>query len=116
MSKSGHIVLGLLDKKTRLVADSHCFIMQEIVNTKDGDIWVGKYFYSQLGDVIRGYIKRKARKAGKTVISSKPLLDIIDLIASLEKTVKEVGESLEKQFAEIKNDPIEKSIKESENR
>lgn len=111
MGKHGYIILGLLDKKTRIVADSHCFIVQEIVKTKDGDLWAGKYFYSQLGDAIRGYIKHKARSSKKKIISSKPLLDLLDLIASLEKTVKEVGERLEKQFTEIRNDPVEKAIK-----
>ena len=113
MAKSGHVILGVLDNKTRLAADSHCFVLQDLIDTKDGKVWVGKYFYSQLGDAIRGYIKRKARKSGKKVISSKPLLDLIDLITSLEKTVKEVGENLEKQFDKIKNDPVEKSINES---
>lgn len=112
MGKSGYILLGLLDNKTRIVADTHCFIVQERVKTKDGDIWAGKYFYSQLGDAIRGFIKHKARSSRKKVISSKPLLDLIDLIASLEKTVKEVGERLEKQFEVIRSDPVEKSIKE----
>jgi len=112
MSKSGYVILGLLDKKTRLVADRHCFIIQELIKTKDGAIWAGKYFYGHLGYAIRGYIKHKARSRRNKVISSKPLLDLIDLIASLEKTVKEVGESLEKQFEVIRSDPVEKSIKE----
>ena len=113
MGKTGYIILGLLDKKTRLVADSHCFIVQETVNTKDGEIWVGKWFYSWLGDAIKGYIKHKAKKSKKNVISSKPLLDLVDLIASLEKNVKEVGERLEKQFEGLRNDPVEKAIKDA---
>ena len=120
MGRSTYLILGLLDSKTRLVADTHCFIMQKLVDPKEGkikegDTWIGKYFYSKLGDAIRGYIKHEARGNKKKVISSKPLLDLIDLINSLENTVKEVGERLEKQFEVIRNDPVEKSIKDTKN-
>ena len=113
MGKTGYTILGILDKKTRLVADSHSFVIQEMIKTKDGYIWVGKWFYSWLGDAIKGYIKHKARTSNKNVINSKPLLDIIDLIDSLEKTIKEVGDSLSKQFAIIRNDPVEKAIRDA---
>ena len=116
MGKSGHTILGLLDKKTRIVADSHCFIVQKMADPKEDrdieELWVGKYFYSNLGEAIRGYIKHIARSSKKNISSSKPLLDLLDLIASLEKTVKEVGERLEKQFEALRNDPVENSIKE----
>jgi hypothetical protein len=89
-------VLGLLDNKTRLVADKRCFIIQALHE----EVWVPKYYYSDLGFAIKGYAKYLAKKQGKRVSNSAPLMEIFDLLASLEKTIKEVGNRLSKEWKE----------------
>lgn len=109
--RRGPNILGSLDKDTRLVADKHCFMLQKEIKAKDGSmVWYSAYFYSSLGDALRGFIKHKARKAGLKVPNSKPMLDILDLIASLERTVLEVGDKLSKEWQSIVSDPIERVI------
>ena len=96
-------VLGILDKNTRLVADKNSFMLQErIKDTVDG--WASKYYYSNLEYAIRGYAKRLARKQKRKVANSAPLMDILDLLASLETTIKDVGIKLSKEW-----DKLEKS-------
>lgn len=109
-----YTILGLLDKGTRLVADSHAFILQFKKKVGKDQIWASTYYYSALGDAIRGYAKHAARKKGRKVPNTKPLLDLIDLVTVLEKTVKDVGESLSTKWASIMDDPIERAIFEEE--
>lgn len=108
-SKKTKRVLGLLDKKTRLAADSHSFVLEKMVNIKDDDgnvekVWTSRYFYSDLRNAIRGYVKHKARESGKTTIDSKPLLDLLDLVSNLEKTIEKVADKLSREWKEKQNE------------
>lgn len=101
-------VLGYFDKKTRLAASSHAFVIQ--VRDDKSDLladWNSLYFYVWIGDAIRGYVKHLARKKGKVMELSKDLNSLLDKVASLERTVKDVAESLSKQFEQRITDPIE---------
>lgn len=100
-------VLGYFDKKTRLAASSHAFVIQVQDAKVTPEDWKAIYFYVWIGDAIRGYVKHLARKKGKVVELSKDLNSLLDKVSSLEKTVKDVAESLSKQFEQRITDPIE---------
>jgi hypothetical protein len=113
MSKgSNYIVLGILDHKTRLVADRHGFMLQmkrEDKNKKT--VWASQYYYSELGAAIRGYAKHTARRR-KNKTAPKTLMDLLDLVSSLEKKIVEIGDRLSKEWRTLMEDPIERSIAE----
>lgn len=112
-------ILGLLDAKTRLACDRHAFIIQFLKRGKNRetgeheDMWIGQYYYSDLGSAIRGYVKHYARRKGKKLVNEKPLLDIIALIGRLEERITKVGENLSAEWHALQEDPVEKLIEQT---
>ena len=93
-------VLGTLDISTRLMIDSHSFVIQVLDVSKDGvETWKSKYYYSTIQDAVRGYCKLVSRKKKSKTVTSKPLLDLLDHIASLEKTITDACDRLSKDLA-----------------
>ena len=104
-------VIGYLDKGTRIVATKHCFVIQIKEKMKSGEIiWPGRYFYSWLGDAIRGYAKYLAKKRNKAISSSESIFALLDRVAALERTIQEVGDRLNKAFEQKQTDPIEQAL------
>ena len=99
-------VLGLFDKKTRLVLDARAFVIQIFhipekgENVNDGT-WKSTFYYSTLPDSIRGYCKyiSKDRKPKKVI--SKPVLDLLDLVSELEKTITKSCAMLSSEFKKL---------------
>lgn len=106
-------ILGELDKKVRLCADSHGFILQEkkITEKKKEVLWVSKYYYSTIQYAIQGYAKYLAKKGIKKQ-HTKPLLDLLDLVNELNCKITEVGKKLSKEWKDLQTDPIEKLVAE----
>ena len=112
MSKqSNYVILGVLDHKTRLVADRHAFIIQKKCEDKGVVVWASQYYYSELGSAIRWYAKHTARSKSKKT-APQTLRDLLDLVASLENKIVEIGDRLSKDWKAIMDDPIERSIAE----
>jgi len=104
---TGYHILGLLDSHTRLVSDTHTFIIQKLRITKDKQaVWTSHYYYAEIGDAIRGYAKYSARVKGRKMPNTKPLLDLLDLVKNLELSIYKVGDRLSKEWSSISQDPI----------
>ena len=103
-------VLGRLDKKTMLVATKHSFVLQERVKVKDESHWVGRYYYSNLPEAIKGYVRRKLRRPENAKELDGTLKALITMINNLENTVKEIGSKLSAEWEARIQDPVEVSL------
>ena len=101
-------VLGKLDKKTLLVATQTSFVIKEKRKTAEGEaVWTSRYYYSEIGDAIRGYVRHLLRRPGTAKHLDGNLKTLIDVVTNLENTIKKVGDKLNLDFAERLEDPIE---------
>jgi len=105
-------LLGKLDKKTILVATPRAFVIKEKIRAGDDseDNWVSKYYYSEIGDAIRGYARHLLRRPSTAKHLDGSLKTLIDLISRLETTIKKIGDKLNVQFAERLQDPVESHL------
>lgn len=107
-SKKESFILCQLDKTTVLAATAKSYTIRERVKTKDGEyVWVSKYFYSEIGDAVRGYAKYALRRK-----KSKKKLDgsigaLISQIKKLEARVEKIGTMIDNTIRELERDPIE---------
>jgi hypothetical protein len=109
--KRESFILGKLDKKTILVATPHAFVIKERIKSADGEVgWASKYYYSEIGDAIRGYARHLLRRPSTAKHLDGNLKTLIDLIVKLESTIKKVGDKLNLEFAERLEDPIESHL------
>lgn len=98
-------ILGMFDKKTRLISDAHAFVIQIFYKPKEAEgFWKSSYYYSTLQDSIRGYCKYIAKKKRTRTVSSKPLLDLLDHVTKLDTTINTACERLSADFAKIKEE------------
>lgn len=107
-------LIGYFDKKTRLVSSASSFTIQVCDSGKSGEVWKSIYFYTWIGDAIRGYAKYMARRSGKEISTSRDLSSLLDAVASLERTIKKVGSDIASQWEERQEDPVEQAIAEEE--
>jgi len=104
-------VLGKLDKNTMLTATSNAFIIKEKITAPDGEVrWISKYYYSELGDAIRGYARHLLRRPSTAKHLDGSITTLIDTITKLENTVKKVGDKLNLDFAARLEDPVEHQL------
>jgi hypothetical protein len=98
-------VLCNLDKSTQLVAANESFVLR--VRTKDGEQWISKYFYYEIGDVVRGYVRHMLRseETAKTLDGS--IRTLINAIEKLESTVKDTSIKMKEAWANQIKDPVE---------
>jgi hypothetical protein len=108
------VLLCQLDKKTQLVANNHAFVIKKLVKvkSKDGDAaeiitdsWVSQYFYADIGDAVRGYVKHALRKP-QTELNG----DICALVATIEKlegTIKTTAVDFQKAWNDRMQDPVD---------
>lgn len=108
--RSAALVLCYLDKNTRITASEHAFVLQERHKIKDQDMWVGRYFYSELGDVVRGYVKHALRKPEIVSKLDGSVKGLVDKITELEGVIQAVTLSLNTELAEHEKDPIEAAM------
>lgn len=92
-AKKESFILGNLDKKTRLDATQHAFVIKEKTKATDGTIsWTSKYYYSEIGDAIRGYARHVLRRPSMAKHLDGDIKTLIELISKLEKTIKKMGD------------------------
>lgn len=114
---SRHII-GLLDASTRLVSTQHSFNIEVKTKKKDPDgdvseIWVARYYYSDIQSAVRGYAKYKAKQLSKDTPKSQSVKDILELIVVLDQTINDVGTRLEEAWKTSKMyDPVEDACEE----
>ena len=67
--KNTSYLLCTLDDTYSLFASKNSFVIKERVKSKEDDAWVGKYFYSDLNDALRGYTRHllRSKKIAKKV-------------------------------------------------
>ena len=99
-------VLGLFDKKTRLVLDARAFVIQLFHIPEKGDnagegIWKSTFYYSKLPDAIRGYCKYISKERKPRKLIGKPLLDLVSLVNNLEKKVDKACLRLSEEFKKL---------------
>jgi hypothetical protein len=106
-------VMCQLDKKTLLAATPTCFVLKERVKVKSSDdvneqyTWVSKYYYSELGDALRGYVKHKLRKPETAKDLDGSILNLIKVIEKLETIVTVTGNRLVESWDKRMCDPVE---------
>ena len=109
--QSDTFILGKLDRKTILVACPHSFVIKERIKNVKGEYhWVGKYYYSEIGDAIRGYARHVLRRSSGTRILNGNIKDLIGRIEALENTIKTIGEQLTKTWTKRMKDPVEAAL------
>jgi hypothetical protein len=104
-------ILVELDKKTVLAANSYSFILKEKIKGKNGEVILqSKYYYSELGDAVRGYAKHVMRRPSTIKRLDGTIENLITIIGKLENTIKKVGDKLNATFADRLNDPVERQL------
>jgi hypothetical protein len=93
---------------TLLTASAEAFIIRERSKRGDGTtVWADRYFYTEIGDALRGYVRRTLRRPEEAKKLDGNIHALINKIADLEESVKNVGEHLNAHWIERLNDPIE---------
>ena len=104
------LVIGQLDTRTILVATANCFVIKEKVKTAAGDAWVGKYYYTEVWDAIRGYARHKLRDPSVVQKLDGNLPDLIATVGRLENTIKDIGDKLASAWTLRIQDPVESHL------
>ena len=87
------IHLATLDEDTRLYASSTAFTLKKL----SGEVWSAEYFYTSIPGAIAGYIKHQLRN--KKIMKTRGSLDkLIQVIQSLDNSVKSLAKNLEAKF------------------
>ena len=108
-------LLCQLDKTTQLVVNAHAFVIKKLskVKKKDGEqtiiieTWLPKYYYSEIGDAVRGYVKHALLSADgiKELDGSVPTL--VKALEHMEATVKTISKEFTDMWNERMKDPVE---------
>lgn len=101
------IPLGHLDSKTRLAATPYSFVLQKRISTKEGGMWASQYYYSELLDAVKGYVRHLLRDKETMKDVQGDVQKLINKLEVIEQTVEKVGASLSDQFNQRFQDPIE---------
>lgn len=112
--RSAAIVLCYLDKNTRIVASEHSFTVQERHKAKDQEMWVGKYFYSEVGDAVRGFVRHALRKPEVVSKLDGSIQSLVNKITELETVIQAVTVRINAEIAEHEKDPVEAAMLKSE--
>jgi len=111
MKDKQSFVLVKLDKKTVLAATQHSFVIKAKVKMKDGGTtWLSKYYYSELGDAIRGYARYVLRRPSTAKHLDGEMKSLIEVVGKLENTIKQIGDKINLDFAVRLEDPVENHI------
>lgn len=104
---SENFLMVKLDKNTILVASPHSFVIRERTKTKDGDLWVGKYYYSEIGDAVRGYARHMLRRPEEGKKLDGNMQTLINQLAAWETAIREVGQKIAEKWEAAMSDPVE---------
>jgi hypothetical protein len=105
---SKSFTLCFLDKKTKLVASDHAFVIKERIKTKDDEaVWVGKYFYSDVADAIRGFARHALRKPELVSKLDGSIENLIKVLEDLDKTIVDIAEKVKNTLAHEKGSEAE---------
>jgi hypothetical protein len=99
-----------LNKRMVLSFSSRAFIIKERVKTKDGPVWVNKWYYSTLGDAVRGYAVHALRDKRLSKMLDGSFQDLIDCIQKFEKHLDDICIKVLDAWDTRMEDPIEKKL------
>jgi hypothetical protein len=99
--------MGRLDKKTVLVATRHSFIVQERTGKRDQESRIENYYYSNLTDALRGYVRHRLRRSENKKDLDGSINSLLTMLKQIDDTVKAVGTTLAAAWEKRINDPIE---------
>ena len=103
-------LLGRLDESTRLIATPTAFVIQERKMQEEKEAWTSKFYYGEIGDAIRGYVRSTLRNPKRTAQLDGKINSLISSIENLEKTVKEVAVNIKAEWDVRLQDPIESHL------
>lgn len=106
MSDTEYYPLCDLDNRTQLRAGKNCFVLTH----KGEDKHINKYFYSEIGDALRGYARNILKDPAKVKQLGGKVTNLMKLIKELEKTIDKVGTDLQLKWEEVFSDPVECAI------
>ena len=96
-----------LEKDVRIASDDTSFILQ--ILKEDGE-WENKFFYSWIGDALRGYIIFALQRAARHDLDG-GVQELANKIESLGKKIEEAGDDLQNRWDQFFEDPVEKEIR-----
>ena len=96
-----------LEKDVRIASDDTSFILQ--ILKEDGE-WENKFFYSWIGDALRGYIIFASQRAARHDLDG-GVQELANKIESLGKKIEEAGDDLQNRWDQFFEDPVEKEIR-----
>jgi len=99
------VIVNLSDN-FRLSAGTNAILLEE--RSKDG--WVLRFQYASLGDALQGYVRYTIAKLGQMSITAN-VLDLLDAVQKLEKTVAKAYNDLIKYAMCV--DPVERACLQS---
>ena len=109
-SKNKPYALCKLNKRMVLSFSSRAFIIKESVKTKDGSVWVNKWYYSTLGDAIRGYAVHAIRDRHLAKMLDGSFQDLVECIQKFEKHLDHICTKVLEAWDNRMDDPIEKKL------
>lgn len=102
--------LCFLDKKTKLVASEHSFVIKEKVKVKDGEAtWIGKFFYSEIADAIRGYARHHLRRPELAAKLDGSIETLIKVLEELDAHINTIADKVKETMT--KAEPVAKEEK-----
>ena len=111
------LLLGKLDANTRLVTTENSFVIQENKSgPNEKECWVNKFYYGEIEDAIRGYIRKTLKNPKFASQLDGRLQSLISAIENLEKTVKEVAKNIKEGWDARLLDPVEAFLAKTENK
>jgi hypothetical protein len=102
------VMLGQLDDNMALFANERSFVL--CVCTEDPSLWKPKYYYAEIGDAIRGYVRHKIKSQNNTK-GTPEIEKLIESVQALEKRLGDLGENMTKMWYDWLNDPIEQTCR-----
>lgn len=80
-------VVCYLDDITRITSNSYCFKIQRLEKLKDEKVWKSEWFYSDLAEALKGYMKHLLRK--QRIQKERPnVQDLYNLILDIHKKIE----------------------------
>jgi len=87
-----YIPLVELDAKYRISVSATCFVLE----IKEANNWINKYYYADIGAVMRGYFRQILIEKAKLTKKDNSILDILaDLDSKVTTIIKKMHDIVE---------------------
>jgi len=108
--KNTSYLLCKLTDQYSLFASKNSFVIKEEIKGNDESTWIGKYFYSDLSDALRGHLRHmlRSKKTAKKVNGDIKIL--ADELKKIENDLHEFCKRFEEDLMNRLRDPVELSL------